>query len=70
MASKMTNCIQDIKTRREALGLSQAELCRRAGLTSSNYVCRLEGGKIAGPSHGTVVAIFDALEKAESEGRK
>ncbi|WP_425595624.1 helix-turn-helix domain-containing protein [Phaeobacter inhibens] len=67
MASKMTNCIQDIKTRREELGLSQAELCRRAGLTSSNYVCRLEGGKIAGPSHGTVVAILDALAEAEKE---
>lgn len=63
----MTNSIADIKTRREALGLSQAELCRLARLTSSNYLCRLEGGGLNGPSHVKVVAIFDALETAEKK---
>mgnify|MGYP000049660876 CR=1 FL=1 len=70
MASKMTNSIDKIKSRRTALGISQAELCRLAGLESSNYVCRLEGGKLNGPSHAKVVAVLQALDAAESEARK
>ena len=70
MASKMTNSIKNIRSRRTALGISQAELCRLAGLESSNYVCRLEGGKLNGPSHVKVMAILDALSLAENEAVK
>ena len=49
--------------RREALGWSQAELARRAGVRAET-ICRLETGKVT-PALGTVDKLDSALQAAE-----
>ena len=48
-----------IKRRREALGISQADLATRAGL-SRGYVIRLEAGR-QDPTLGTIEKLAKAL---------
>lgn len=43
-----------------ALGLSQADLARRAGLPSTNYISRMKAGEISGRKH--LAAIARALQ--------
>ncbi|WP_299165855.1 helix-turn-helix domain-containing protein [uncultured Tateyamaria sp.] len=52
---------EQCRARRQARGLSQAELSRLSGPTE-NYVCRFEGGEIANPSAKRLNAIQEALE--------
>lgn len=50
--------------RREALGISQAELSRRAGIRAET-LCRIESGKVT-PTLTSVEKIDRALKKAEA----
>jgi transcriptional regulator with XRE-family HTH domain len=53
-----------IRDKREALGISQRELARRAGVAD---VTRVEQGQIAGPRTDTLTAIARALGLSLSE---
>jgi transcriptional regulator with XRE-family HTH domain len=52
--------MQNLKRIREAAGLGQAELARRAGLTPG-AVCNLEHARRSDPRYSTVVALAAAL---------
>jgi DNA-binding XRE family transcriptional regulator len=54
--------------RREAIGWTQAELARRAGMRVET-LCRLETGKVT-PSTATVDKLDRALRTAERQHRK
>ena len=54
--------------RREALGWSQAELARRAGMRSET-LCRLETGKVS-PNIATVEKLDKALTAAEQKAAR
>lgn len=65
MVSKMTkNVVENIRERREALGLNKRQLSILAGL-SENYVQRLEGGQFADPRYSKVEKLQKALDEAE-----
>lgn len=55
----------DIDARREALGVSQAELCRKANISETTYVRARKGrGDVRGR---TVRALAEALKTFEPE---
>ncbi|MCS7095514.1 MAG: CBS domain-containing protein [Candidatus Bathyarchaeota archaeon] len=56
--------IDEIARKRKMLGLTQKELAKLAGVSQS-LIAKLESGKI-NPSYDKVKAIFDALEKLET----
>lgn len=62
-----TSVGEQIRQRRLGLGLSQANLSGRAGLTS-NYVCRLESGEFLEPSYKKITAIEAVLNDLEANG--
>jgi len=55
--------INEIKNRREELGVTQAELARVAGVFPS-FVSRVESGKID-PHLSTMNRLMDALDQIE-----
>lgn len=59
---------REIKARRKALGLTQAELARAAGLSQS-LVAKIESGK-ADASYSRVKKVFDTLEASEARGER
>jgi transcriptional regulator with XRE-family HTH domain len=52
--------IEFIRKRREELGLTQAELAKRAGI-GQPYISKIESGAIRSPSHATIQALSLAL---------
>jgi DNA-binding XRE family transcriptional regulator len=56
-----------LKTIREALGISQVELDRRAGLTRGS-VGDIESGRNSNPSFSICVSIAEALRRAGAKG--
>ncbi len=56
---------EEIKRRRKEVGLSQAELARRAGVSQS-LIAKIEAGKV-NPRLSTIKKIVEALEKAERD---
>lgn len=50
-----------IEQRREALGVDQGELCRRAGISHATY-SRLRHGRVSAARASTRRALADALE--------
>jgi len=54
----------DCKIARYRIGISQAALCKMAGV-NENYVCRFEGKKFREPSGVKLVAIGNALKAFE-----
>ena len=62
----MLELYRNIRTRREALGMSQAELARRAGYTSRSTIARIERGDID-LSHAKIMEIAKALQTSAAE---
>lgn len=62
MAARKIVDIARFRARREAAGLTQDELAKRAGVTRA-AISHLETGKRTKPRHETVVAIDRALTK-------
>lgn len=56
-----------LPTLRQALGLSQVELDRRAGLTKGT-VNDIESGRNGNPSFDVCLALTDALRRAGAKG--
>jgi transcriptional regulator with XRE-family HTH domain len=58
--------IDFIKKRREELGLTQAELAKRAGI-GQPYISKIESGVIRSPSSSTIDSLAKALEMDADE---
>lgn len=58
----------DLKAQRARLGLTQAELAGRAGVSQS-LIARVEGGTVD-PSYSTLKALVEALNEAERREAK
>ncbi len=58
----------ELKAQRARLGLTQAELAERAGVSQS-LIARVEGGKVD-PSYSTLRALVEALNEAERREAK
>ncbi len=58
--------LSSIEQERKALGLSQKELARMAGVSQS-LISKIERGRLV-PSYDTAVRIFQALERAKVRG--
>jgi len=61
----MLPSLDEIAKKRKMLGLTQKQLARMAGVSQS-FIAKVESGKI-GPSYSKVKAIFDVLEKVETQ---
>ena len=61
----MLPSLEEIGRKRRILGLTQQKLARLAGVSQS-LIAKLESGKID-PSYTKVKAIFDALERLQTE---
>lgn len=57
--------LEEIAKKRKMLGLTQKQLAKLAGVSQS-LIAKLESGKI-NPSYDKVKAIFDAIEKLETD---
>ena len=57
--------LEEIAQKRRLLGIKQSELAKLAGVSQS-LIAKLESGKID-PSYTKVKAIFDALERLQTE---
>jgi predicted transcriptional regulator len=63
----MFPAIQDIGKKRRQLGLKQADLAKRAGVSQS-LIAKLESGKIDS-SYTKVKTIFDVLDRIEAKSK-
>ena len=59
--------LSEVAIRRKALGLTQAELAARAGVSRS-FVAKLETGHLS-PSYALMKDLFEVLERLEEERR-
>lgn len=60
----MYKLYENIKLRREALGLSQDELAKRVGYTGKSMISKIESGQVDLP-YSKILAFAEALETTE-----
>lgn len=62
MPDRLDSLAQRVVARREQLGLSQAEVARRAGYSNNTSLFKIETGATADPKAAFLLRLADALE--------